>query len=260
MKKNVNLVLLFSIILMIIGLSSCKSTTSTTNDSETSISESENVSSIIPEIVVNYPYPEHDYEYVRKGANALNIVFKDGDNGYVKFSNDADYLGLTQEVYFLQSVMTKWYDRNVDEWADMQTLNEETLNLNSREKVPFEKKFVRESFHRFMTSDFKNTFQQLPVYVRSYLNGNNDNIPHDINQLIDELYWDLHPQDISFDYGNYGYNYKNYIGPDRLFGRYYLSASAEPTKEYKLRPMLFLNGDTVPAGLLQMDISLMPKI
>ena len=262
MKKTVNLGFIISIILMIIGLSSCKGTSSTSNDSETSISEYDNASSIIPEIVVKFPYPDHDYNTFRKGSNTLHIVFKDKNNSYVKFSNDADYIELAQEVNFLQSVMHKWYDQHVDEWADTETLFKETskLNSNSGEAVPFEKKFVRESFDRFMTGDFKNILQKLPVYVRAYLNGDKDNIPHDIYQVIDEIYWNEHPQDTYFDYGSYGYNYKSYRGPDRLYGRYYLSAFAGPTEERKSSPMLFFNGDTVPAGLLQMSVFLQPKV
>ena len=262
MKKTVNLGFIISIILMIIGLSSCKGTSSTSNDSETSISEYDNASSIIPEIVVKFPYPDHDYNTFRKGSNTLHIVFKDKNNSYVKFSNDADYIELAQEVNFLQSVMHKWYDQHVDEWADTETLFKETskLNSNSGEAVPFEKKFVRESFDRFMTGDFKNILQKLPVYVRAYLNGDKDNIPHDIYQVIDEIYWNEHPQDTYFDYGSYGYNYKSYRGPDRLYGRYYLSAFAGPTEERKSSPMLFFNGDTVSAGLLQMSVFLQPNV
>lgn len=262
MKKTVNLGFIISIILMIIGLSSCKGTSSTSNDSETTISEDENASSIIPEIVVKFPYPDHDYHTFRKGSNTLHIVFKDKNNSYVKFSNDADYIELAQEVNFLQSVMHKWYDQHVDEWADTETLFKETskLNSNSGEAVPFEKKFVRESFDRFMTGDFKNILQKLPVYVRAYLNGDKDNIPHDIYQVIDEIYWNEHPQDTYFDYGSYGYNYKSYRGPDRLYGRYYLSAFAGPTEERKSSPMLFFNGDTVPAGLLKMSVFLQPNV
>lgn len=244
---------------MIIGLSSCKGTSSTSNDGETTTSEYENASSIIPEIIVEYPSPEHDYNKVLNGSRTLMIVFKDKHNSYVKFSNDADYLALAQEVNFLQSVMIEWYDQHVDEWADKGTLFKETLHLNSREKIPFQEKFVRKSFDRLMTGNFKNTLQKLPMFVRSYLNGDKDNIPHDIYQLIDKLYWDEHPQDVHFSYGRYGYNYKRYAGPDKLYGKYYLEAVAEPI-ETTYRSMLFLNGDTVSDGLLHMEIALSPKI
>lgn len=259
MKKTVNLGFIISIILMIIGLSSCKGTSSTSNDSETTISEYENASSIIPEIVVEFPYPDHDTNWIRKDSRPY-IVFKDKNNSYVKFSNDADYIELAQEVNFLESVMNSWYYQHVDEWADTETLLKETSNLDSREAVPFVEKFVRESLDRFMKGDFKKSLQKLPVYVRAYLNGDKDNIPHDIYQVIDELYWDKHPQDTYFDYDSYGYNYKSYRGPDQLNGQFYLRAFAEPTEESKSSPKLFLNGDTVPPGLLQMSVFLQPNV